>query len=130
MDTRQFLMDTGVLLDYLSERLPEAGMDFMDEVIDAIPNVSVITKIEALSLHLPDEHYQLILDFMADAIVLDLSPNVVKNCIIICKTHKMELSQAMIAATAITYNYTLLTTTPNVYTNIKGLTAANPWELS
>lgn len=130
MDTRQFLMDTGVLLDYLSERLPEAGMDFMDEVVDAIPNVSVVTKIEALSLHLPDEHYQLLLDFMADAIVLDLSPNVIKNCIIICKTHKLELPQAMVAATAITYNYTLLTNTPNVYTNIKGLSAANPWELS
>lgn len=39
-------------------------MDFMNGVIDAVPNVSVVTKIEVLGFNAPDEHYQLLTNFM------------------------------------------------------------------
>ncbi len=121
METKQYLLDANALLDYLSGRLTDTAMSFMDEVVDAIPNVSVVTKIEVLSVNLHDEHMQLLNNFMSDAIILDLSTNVVKNCIVICKTHSIDLPRAIIAATAVTYNYTLITDTPELYANIKGL---------
>jgi predicted nucleic acid-binding protein len=121
METKQYLLDANALLDYLSGRLNDTSMSFMDEVVDAIPNVSVVTKIEVLSVNLHDEHMQLLHNFMSDAIILDLSPNVVKNCIVICKTHSIDLPRAIIAATAVTYNYTLITDTPELFANIKGL---------
>lgn len=39
----QYLIDTNVVSDYLSELFPEAGMTLIDEAIDATPNLSIIT---------------------------------------------------------------------------------------
>ncbi|OQA89141.1 MAG: hypothetical protein BWY27_00876 [Bacteroidetes bacterium ADurb.Bin234] len=43
-----YLIDTNVIPDYFSASLPENGLQFMDIVIDATPNLSVISQIELL----------------------------------------------------------------------------------
>lgn len=43
-----YLIDTNVVSDYLSASYSPAGTAFMDNVIDAIPNMSIITQIELL----------------------------------------------------------------------------------
>ncbi|NCQ11340.1 MAG: type II toxin-antitoxin system VapC family toxin [Bacteroidetes bacterium] len=48
MERPKYLIDTNSIIDYLSNKLPTSGMDFMNDVVDAIPNVSVINKIELL----------------------------------------------------------------------------------
>jgi hypothetical protein len=49
-------------------------MSFISEVIDEIPNISVITEIEALSWHAPDEGYEeIIKEFVKTSNVLPLS---------------------------------------------------------
>jgi hypothetical protein len=45
MEQQQYLIDTNTVIDYLGKILPAKGMVFMNSVIDAGPNVSVITKI-------------------------------------------------------------------------------------
>jgi len=40
----QYLMDTNVVSDYLSGSFFAAGMAFMDKIIDATPNLSIITQ--------------------------------------------------------------------------------------
>lgn len=129
MSKTQYIIDTGVVLDYLGDKLPPSGMDFMDEVFDSIPNISILTQIELLALNAPEEYYQVLLSFMQDAIVLDLSPNVVKNTVGLCKTHNLNLQHAIIAATAITYNYTLIVNNEYSYIYIKGLKILNPHQL-
>ena len=129
MDTRQYIIDTGIILDYLSARLPENGMDFLDTVINAIPNISIITKIEVQSLQIPEEYTDLVNNFLRDAIVLDLSNNVAKNCVLINQTHTLDITQAIVAATAVTYNYTIVTNTTKPYAKIRGLNVINPWEI-
>ncbi len=54
MEQPQCLIDTNAVIDYLGSRLPASGMDFMNKVIDAVPNVSVVTKIEVLGFNAPD----------------------------------------------------------------------------
>ncbi|MDB4920975.1 MAG: hypothetical protein JWQ54_2958 [Mucilaginibacter sp.] len=44
----QYLIDNNVISSYFSEVFSEKAMDFLTEVIDLIPNISVITEIEAL----------------------------------------------------------------------------------
>jgi hypothetical protein len=44
----QYLIDTNVVSDYFSASFSDVGMEFMDAVIDAVPNISVITQIELL----------------------------------------------------------------------------------
>jgi predicted nucleic acid-binding protein len=44
----QYLIDTNVISDYFSGSLPQSGLQFMDSVINFVPNLSVITQIELL----------------------------------------------------------------------------------
>lgn len=81
-------MDTNAVIDYLGNKLPASGMAFMNAVVDAVPNVSVVTKIEVLGFNAPDEHYQLLANFINDATVLDLTDNVVETSIEIRKCIK------------------------------------------
>ena len=44
----RYLIDTNVISDYFSASLPESGLQFMDSVINAVPNLSVLSQIELL----------------------------------------------------------------------------------
>ena len=56
-------------------------MVFINDIIDVVPNLSVITKIELLGFNAPDEHYKTLSNFISDSIVLDLTNNVVEASI-------------------------------------------------
>lgn len=42
----KYLIDSNSVVDYLGKKLPDSGMVFMHPIIDAVANISVITKIE------------------------------------------------------------------------------------
>lgn len=128
MEQSQYLIDTNAVIDYLGKKLPASGMDFMNSIIDAVPNVSVVTKIEVLGFNAPDEHHRLLANFMNDAAILDLTNEVVDICIDIRKKHKTKLPDAIIAATALTHDLTLLTRNVADFINIDGLNLINPHE--
>lgn len=128
MEQPQYLIDTNAVIDYLGKKLPATGMEFMNGVIDAVPNVSVVTKIEVLGFNAPDEHYQLLTDFMGDATVLGLTDNIVDASIGVRKKHKTKLPDAIIAATALAHGYTLITNNEKDFANIKGLKIINPYK--
>jgi hypothetical protein len=44
----QYLMDTNIVSDYLTANLTSKSLDFMDEIIDQTPKLSIISKIELL----------------------------------------------------------------------------------
>jgi hypothetical protein len=48
MERPQFLIDSNAIIDFLGNKLPVKGMNFMKEVVSQIPVVSVISKIEIL----------------------------------------------------------------------------------
>ena len=96
----QYLIDTNVVSDYFSSSLSSAGIEFMDEVIDAIPNLSVITQIELLCWKTGDETEQKIKEFIADSEVLEINPNVIVQCVNLRKGKKTKIPDAIIAATA------------------------------
>ncbi len=73
MEQPQYLIDTNAVIDYLGKKFSLKAMAFMNGVIDLTPNVSVITKIEVLGFNAPEEHYQLLVDFMNDAVLMDLT---------------------------------------------------------
>ena len=43
-----YLMDTNAIIDYMAEKLPSEGLNFMDDIINKAPIISVITQIELL----------------------------------------------------------------------------------
>lgn len=104
-------------------------MNFMNAIIDAVPNVSVVTKIELLGFNAPDEHYQLLVNFMNDATVLDLTDNIVDQSIDVRKKHKTKLPDAIIAATAVVFNLVLISRNISDFKNIDGLQVIDPYNL-
>jgi len=129
MEQPKYIIDTNAVIDYLGKKLPPSGMDFMNSIIDVVPNISAITKIEMLGFNAPDEHSQLITSFMGDATVLDLTSNFIDGCIDIRKKNKTKLLDAIIAATALLYDLVLISRNSSDFKNIQGLKIVNPHSL-
>ncbi|MBK9742704.1 MAG: type II toxin-antitoxin system VapC family toxin [Saprospiraceae bacterium] len=128
MAQQQYLIDTNAVIDFLSNKLPETAMYFMNDIFDDVPNISVVTKIELLGFNAPDEHYQLLTSFVNDTIVLDLSEKVVDECIKIRK-NKNKLPDAIIAATAMVHELILITRNISDFNSIEGLQVINSYHL-
>jgi predicted nucleic acid-binding protein len=129
MEQPQYLIDTNVVIDYLGQKIPLSGMNFMNTIIDRIPNVSVITKIEVLGFNAPAEHYQLLTDFMNDATIIELTNKVVDTTIEIRKNYKTKLPDAVIAATALVYDLIIISRNVSDFKNIQNLKVINPHSL-
>jgi predicted nucleic acid-binding protein len=125
----QYLIDNNAVSNFFSELFTERGMDFMAGVIDATPTISVITEIEALSWIHPDKNKeQIVKEFVNDANILPLTPNVVAQCVSIRRSRKIKTPDAIIAATAIVNNLILITTDSD-FNNIQGLQVIDPHRL-
>ena len=105
-------------------------MSFISDVIDKVPNISVITEIEALSWIAPDKVYETVIkEFIKVANILPLTKNVVAECIQIRRSRKIKTPDAIIAATAIVYDLTLITSDKD-FNNISYLKTMNPFDFN
>jgi predicted nucleic acid-binding protein len=129
MEQQQYLIDTNVVIDYLAEMLPASAMAFMNNVIDVMPLISVVTKIEILGFNAPEEHYQLLKDFMNDAKLIGLTDEIIDTTIEVRKNHKIKLLDAIIAASALVNRLTLISRNTKDFQNIGGLNCVNPYDL-
>jgi predicted nucleic acid-binding protein len=125
----RYLTDTNTVIDYLARRIPAKGMDFMNNVVNGIPNISIITKIEVLGFNTTSEHSLLLTSFMNDASVLDLTSEVADLTIQVRRAHKTKLPDAIIAATAIAHGMKLITRNISDFKNIERLEILNPYDL-
>jgi predicted nucleic acid-binding protein len=122
----RYLIDNNVISNYFSGSFSEKVMLFIEDIIDQIPNISVITVIEALSWRNPDKQKEAIVkEFIEDANVLELSPEVVSQCVKIRRSKKIKTPDAIIAATAIVHNLTLITSDTD-FKGIENLHLINP----
>lgn len=125
----RYLIDTNVVSDYLSASFSPAGMALLDGAVDVMPNLSVITQIELLCWNTDAITGQKVKNFIEDSVVLDINPDVISQCVIIRKGKKVKTPDAIIAATALAYGYTLITNNEKDFANIKGLKISNPMKL-
>lgn len=123
---QKYLIDTNVLIGAQMNMLPEAGMKFMAEIIDKDFTVSFITYIEFLGYNDITQETE---DFIALAHVLEVNKEIIQNCINLRKSKIVKLPDAIIAATALVSNLTLITRNVSDFKNISGLKIINPWEL-
>jgi predicted nucleic acid-binding protein len=129
MEQSQYLIDTNVVIDYLGQKLPTSGMEFVSDVIDNISNVSAVTKIEVLGFNAPSEHYQVLIDFMNDSTIWHLTDNIIDVSIEVRKKHKTKLPDAIIAATALVHGLIIVSRNVKDFQNIDGPTCVNPHDL-
>jgi predicted nucleic acid-binding protein len=114
-----FLIDTNTLSDYFSEKLPENGLDFIDAIVNDNPQISVMTRIESLSFLSPQiEIYR---SFVGYATVFDLTEDIIVRTIALRRSRRIKIPDAIIAATALEYDLTLITHNTSDFQGIPNL---------
>ncbi len=127
---QKFLIDTNVISHLFAERLPETGKEFVKNVINADFIISVAVEIEVLTYHEIPEKMTLIEAFINLATILPLDKDVTRKAIELRRIQrKLKLADAIIAATAIVYQLTLITNNTKDFKDLKKLTIIDPHSL-
>jgi predicted nucleic acid-binding protein len=121
-----YLLDTNAIIDYLGGRLPEKGMIFLDEVVNNIPQISFVTHIELLSFKSTEKHESILKDFINDSVVHYIHASITEKTVDIRKAYAIKVPDAIIAATAIHHNLTLVTRNIKDFDKISDLKLLNP----
>lgn len=127
----KYLWDTNTAIYYLQQQFPPSAEKFIDDSLkESGPAISVITEIELLCWKTPTEEDLLVLhDFIENALVFELETPIKLKTAELRKVHKIKLPDAVIAATALTHNLTLITRNTADFKNIEGLNLINPHDL-
>jgi len=123
---QKYLIDTNIILEFTSGLLPVAAHNFVVGIIDNDGfNVSIINRIEVLGHSSATKNLNEFLDL---ANTLGISDVVAQQTIELRKVKKIKLPDAIIAATAMVNNFTLLSRNIRDFRNIEGLTVVDPYE--
>lgn len=123
----KYLMDTNVISHLFSNKLPENGKIFVQNVVNEDFIISVIAEIEVLTYHENPDKMPLIEEFVSLATILGLDREVTKKAIELRRNYrKLKLGDAIIGATALVNKLTLVTNNTKDFTNIKGLKTIDP----
>jgi len=125
----RYLFDTNVISDYLSESFGGEELQLLENIIDQVPNMSIITKIELLCWRHDSRVEKIIRNFAKDSEVININDKIVELCVQIRKNKKIKTPDAIIAATAIATNSVLLTNNEKDFHGIKRLKVLNPHKL-
>ncbi|GMQ27560.1 type II toxin-antitoxin system VapC family toxin [Algoriphagus confluentis] len=105
---RGFLIDTSAAIKFLNESFPIESLHFLDRILDRECIISCITQIELLVWEQNAQEANILNDFVSAAEVLGIDHSVIKTTIEIRKRFKIKIPDALIAATAIANDLTLI----------------------
>lgn len=125
---QRFLIDTNIAIYFLDGHLPASSLPLMSRVINQESNISVITKIELLGWKFPNPNkFDITSAFIDYSNIFPLSEDIVAKTIEIRQQYKIKLPDAIIAATAIVFDFTLISRNDKDFSNIKELQYFNPF---
>ena len=127
---KRYLIDTNISIYLLDGNLPDAAIDFLSQIIDSEYLISIISKMELLGFDFSSSTKNAITEaFVNEATLIHLTDEVVEKTIALRKTVKIKLPDAIIAATALTYNLTLVSRNDKDFDKIPNLNYVNPFSL-
>ncbi len=128
---QRYLLDTNIVIYFLGGTLPERAQQFLIKALAEPLIISVISQIELFSWNHADLPYIHKLQIMTSrSEILPLDEEVVSQTIFIRKHYKKtKLPDAIIAATCLAHNFTLITRNSSDFKNIDGLNFINPFDL-
>jgi predicted nucleic acid-binding protein len=119
----KYLIDTNVIIDFSENKITARHKLFISSVIDADPFLSVINKIELLSFPVIRNG---ISELLSTATVIGLTDEIIDKTFNLRKLYRIKLPDAIIAATALVHNLSLVTNDVSGFKGIKGLKVINP----
>ena len=124
---KTYLIDTSAVIKYLNESLPANGLQFIDEVIDEQSQLSFISEIELQVWNPPnDQDLEIYKLFVHQADIIGIDEGIIAEAIRIRKHYQLKLPDAVIAATAITHNLTLVADNDKDFLKVATLKYINP----
>ena len=128
---KRYLIDTNIAIYFLDGVLPPATLPFIQSVLGKECNLSIITKIELLGWSFPNPLKATeTTSFVNNSVIFPLSDEVAQKTISIRKLHKIKLPDAIIAATALVYDITLVSRNDKDFASIPFLKYINPFSVS
>ena len=126
----KYLIDTNIISKLFEGTLPENALNLLANLTTIEQHISVINRIELLSWkELKGDKLSDMKSFLQEIMELDLSDEVIERTIKIRRGRSIKLPDAIIAASAIVHNLTLLSDNDKDFKSISGLKYVNPTKL-
>jgi predicted nucleic acid-binding protein len=127
----KYLWDTNTAIYYLQQQFPPLAEKFIDGILlDGPPVLSAITEIELLCWKTASEKdVEILKSFIEDALIIELESPIKLKTAEIRKQYNIKLPDAIIAATAILNNLTLITRNIKDFEKLSGLKIIDPFNL-
>ena len=126
----KYLWDTNTAVYYLQQQFPINAEKFIDGLLkENQPAISGITEIELLCWKTATEKdAEVLKDFINDSLVIELDQSIKLKTADIRRAHRIKLPDAIIAATTLVYDLTLLSRNLKDFGNINDIKIINPWD--
>ena len=122
MEQKNYLIDTNAAIYYFGTNLSLKSDKFLDHVLTGNYAISIINWIELLGFaKLSQQETVTFETFIDNATQYDMDEAIVLQTIQIRKEYKTKLPDAIIAATCLIYNLTLVSNNIKDFQQIKGL---------
>lgn len=124
------LWDTNTVIYHLQKMFPPSAEAFVLNLLKTEqPAPSSISEIELLSWRTASARdVQAVQEFIDNAFILELEQPIKRMTAKLRKANRIKLPDAIIAATTLVYDLTLLTRNVSDFRNIQGVKLINPWE--
>lgn len=128
---KRFLIDSNIIVHFLAASYDEKALNLLEEILIEGFSISFTTQIELLAYKnassLEMAMRQQIIDL---ANVIHIDDEIIDKTIDIRKQKACKIPDAIIAATSITQNYTLISENDKDFTQIQNIQYLNPRQLS
>lgn len=115
-------MDSNVLIDYTALLLPQLGSDFVEQLFNDDFLISIVVKIEVLGFNDIPQKMTAMEEFVSSANIFPLDDKVSQKTIELRRLfRKLKLGDAIIAATALVNDFTLISRNLSDFKQISGL---------
>jgi predicted nucleic acid-binding protein len=126
---QRYLADSNTIIDYVGNKMPQTALRTLDGYFNDSLNLSVITKVEVLGFNGNENEMKSLADFIALGIIFTVDNIIADKTIELRKLYAIKLPDAIIAATALVFNLTLLTRNTKDFKKITGLAVIDPHTL-
>jgi predicted nucleic acid-binding protein len=121
------LVDSNVIIDYVSNRIPEKSAKQLDIYFNSNFSVSIISKIEVLGFNTQEYELEQLESFIQLSSIVYIDEAVADKTIEIRRMKRIKLPDAIIAATALVQNCILLSHNTTDFNKIEGLQVLDPY---
>lgn len=126
---QRYLTDSNTIIDYIGNRMPDKALLILDGYFNYNLTISIISKIEVLGFNDGTEELNRLGKFIGLATIIFVEHTVADKAIELRKAYKIKLPDAIIAATALIFNLSILTRNTSDFKNIETLTCIDPYTL-